>query len=603
MKPIRLALAGALIALGAALTVFLLPGSATSDSSTPGNQVLARALDVELGRAELRPHEQQISSGLMYAVLEASGVLDARADSAGGVKGIGKHFGGGTQGCPNKFTGGGPGGQNVRVNEDCSLRRQAEETIAVNPTNDANLIAGQNDSRLGFNHCGYDWSFDGGKTWGDQVPPFWQFQLLDGHTSDACSDPSVTFDADGNAYATGIIFDVASAANAIVVAKSNAGIGGAFWHSPRVQPFQESRDVPLGVVANDNNPNIFHDKEFIVADANQGSSKKNNVYLTWTRFNNASGGGIGFNAPINFSQSIDGGATWSPGVEISGANPGVCTAFSGETNPNACDQNQGSDPIVGPDGTIYVTFFNQNTPSSSNQHVIVKCLPAADCSKSSSWSAPAKITDDFGGQPRGPNAATGCPAGRRCLPPNGYRVQDRTYGSVSIDGSGNLFFVFSDFRNGGPPCTGPSTTAKPPCDQDVFYSFSTNGGTTWSTPVQLTPKGSAQWQPWSAVTQDGSTLWVAYHDRSFGDCEFTGCNDVTLAAVGNPASASPAVSHTRLTTESMPNLVVANNPLQAGFLGDYMWVAVDSKGRPLVVWEDTRGLGGAVEEDVYFASP
>jgi hypothetical protein len=66
--------------------------------------------------------------------------------------------------------------------------------------------------------------------------------------------------------------------------------------------------------------------------------------------------------PIYFSQSTNGGATWSPGIEISGASATACTAFSGEANPNACDQDQGSDPVVGPDGTIYVTFGNGNTP-------------------------------------------------------------------------------------------------------------------------------------------------------------------------------------------------------------------------------------------------
>jgi len=51
----------------------------------------------------------------------------------------------------------------------------------------------------------------------------------------------------------------------------------------------------------------------------------------------------------------------------------------------------------------------------------------------------------------------------------------------------------------------------------------------------------------------------------------------------------------------MPNLTPANNPIQAGFLGDYMWLAVDSKGRANMVWGDTRGQYGSVEEDIYFA--
>src|SRR5438093_12013751 len=234
-------------------------------STLPANEVLARALAIELGQVTPDPKELPLSDGTIYAAFQASGALEQRASQFSGSglpQPISKH---GTQGCQNRYESGGPGGANVRVNQDCSLRRQAEEVIVVNPLDDDNLIAGQNDSRIGFNHCGYDWSFDGGKTWGDQLPPFWQFQLLDGHTSDACSDPSATFDAKGNAYITGIIFDVASAANAIVVAKSNAGIGGSFYHTPFPLSFQTYRDTPLGVVANDHNQAIASDQEFIVA--------------------------------------------------------------------------------------------------------------------------------------------------------------------------------------------------------------------------------------------------------------------------------------------------------------------------------------------------
>jgi hypothetical protein len=109
--------------------------------------------------------------------------------------------------------------------------------------------------------------------------------------------------------------------------------------------------------------------------------------------------------------------------------------------------------------------------------------------------------------------------------------------------------------------------------------------------------------PWSAVTPDGKTLWVAYYDRSYGNCETTGCNDITLAQIRNPASSCPMVSYKRITTSSMPNLVVANNPIEAGFLGDYMWVSVDEDGHPLVAWTDTRGLNETVEEDIYFFTP
>lgn len=591
------------------VTFFGVLGGARVQSGQLGNAVLDRALDIELGTVDRQQGEQLVSSGALYAVLAATGELEKRADMA---KDPGQPSSNKTTGCANTFSGGGTGGNNVRVNQDCSHRRQAEEVVVANPTNPDNLIAGQNDSRIGFNHCGYDFSFDGGKTWGDQIPPFFQFILADGHTADACSDPTATFDSKGNAYVAGLLFDINSAASAFVVAKSNAPIGGAFYHSPRVQPFQTYRDTPLGVVASDNNPNIFHDKEFIVADATASSPKADNVYATWTRFE-ANSGPFGGHSPIFFSQSTNGGANWSPGVEISGASS-ACTAFSNETNPNACDQDQGSHPIVGTDGTIYVAFGNGNTPLLGiNQHMIVKCPPTANCALSASWLGPYKIGDDIGKQPVGPDPVSGCPFGRQCLPPNGYRLDDFVEGSISIDNSGTLYAVWADFRNGGGSCNwaggalGRAATATPPCNNDVFYAFSLTGGTSWSATTLVTPSTlfgqTAQWMPWSAVAQDGKKLFVAYYDRSYGNCETTGCNDITLATIENAATASPSIKYTRITTSSMPNLVVANNPLQAGFLGDYMWVTVDSKGNPLISWADTRGLNGTVEEDIYLATP
>ena len=102
--------------------------------------------------------------------------------------------------------------------------------------------------------------------------------------------------------------------------------------------------------------------------------------MTWTRFDFGTGAGVGGHSPIYFSQSTDGGATWSPGIEISGSNATLCTDFSGESDPAACDQDQGSHPIVGADGTVYVAFGNGNTPNvGENQHLFVKCPAATDC--------------------------------------------------------------------------------------------------------------------------------------------------------------------------------------------------------------------------------
>ena len=71
-----------------------------------------------------------------------------------------------TLGCDRRETG------NERVNQDCTYRRQAEEDITYNYNDPTNLVGGQNDSRVGFNQCGIDFSTNNGSAWGDMLPPF-----------------------------------------------------------------------------------------------------------------------------------------------------------------------------------------------------------------------------------------------------------------------------------------------------------------------------------------------------------------------------------------------------------------------------------------------
>lgn len=620
------------LALVILVVALLLPGLATSApgpgtsappaaQAGPQNRILARALNIQRGAVSPRKFEMPLSSGVMNEIIgrfAPAAVPRALLTAPAPATGV-QLPADSTQGCPRvRHAPGMP--DNVRVNQDCSLRRQAEEVVVVNPTRPNNLIAGQNDSRIGFNHCGYDWSIDGGRSWGDtgtSPPPFWQMFLAFGVTADACSDPTATFDHNGNAYVGGIFFNILYAPSAIFVAKSNAPIGGRFYHTPQPGPFQLYTTTGMGTVASDASWDIFNDKEFIIADSRMGSPKRGRVYVTWTRFNGNTGAGVGMNSPIYFSQSTDGGATWSPGVEISGSNAAVCTVFSGSADPNACDQDQGSHGVVGPDGTIYVVFGNGNTPLPGiNQVLFTKCPAANDCSQAASWSAPVKVGDLIGTHPIGdPGNAGGCPVGRQCLPPNGYRVPEFTSMTISVDRFSNLYITWSDFRNGDDPGSTcgplmPWSAATPPCNNDVFYSFSTNGGATWSATRNVTPpspfRKTAQWQPWSDVRADGQRLFVAFYDRSYGNCEVRGCNDITLATIRRPRSNSPSISYRRITTSSMPNLVPANNPVQAGFIGDYMWLEVSrhsfAQRDVHIVWADTRPLfGSAPEEDIYYA--
>jgi hypothetical protein len=614
LLPIPLAV---LVSVGVAATA-LLSGGATGGDEEPANNVLARQLEIERGERTPNKFDKPVSGAVMETIEaavspEGGGSAGFRAMRLSHPTPVPPSRFTQTNGCPNTFRG---RVANVRVNQDCTLRRQAEEWVGVNPRDFTNVLAGQNDSMVGFNHCGYDWSLDRGRTWGSvgtQPPPFYQELFVTGDTADACSDPSGTFDHLGNAYVTGVFFEVADVESSIWVAKSNAAIKGRFYHEPRhVDAFQEYRTAVMGEPASDADPDVFHDKELMQADSRPDSPKKGNVYVTWTRFETTATP-VGGRSPIVFSQSTDGGATWSRQVIISGSSGTFCTVFSGTPdNPNACDQDQGSHPVVGPDGTIYVIFGNGNTPELGiNQVLMVKCPPTEDCNEETDWTPPVRVGDLIGTHPIGnPGNAGGCPVGRQCLPPNGYRAPEFTGMTISVDRNSNLYATWWDTRNLGPPC-GPLilwSAASPPCNSDVFYAFSTNGGATWSPTRNVTGAfaPTAQWQSWSDVSGDGSRLYVAYYDRHYGNCEFSGCNDITLTTIRNPRSANPQMTHLRITTESMPNLVPANNPLQAGFLGDYMWVEVSrhsfQQDDVHIVWADTRPLfGTAPEEDVYYA--
>src|SRR2546421_5311229 len=173
-----------------------------------------------------------ISGGTLVTAIEALtlGAADDRQEAADanspddlGAPSLGINPG--TLGCSRRNA----GGSGTRVNQDCTFRRQAEEMIAVNPIRPGNLLAGQNDSRVGFNQCGIDFSLDNGQHWGDLLPPFRQ-RINNpmsesatgsdpnnhsihgapgtGHTYDAASDPGPAFDSAGRGFFSCVAFDL-----------------------------------------------------------------------------------------------------------------------------------------------------------------------------------------------------------------------------------------------------------------------------------------------------------------------------------------------------------------------------------------------------------
>jgi hypothetical protein len=558
------------------------------------------------------------SGGVSQAVKESLLAENGRAISAAAPTGSQPKIN--IYGCRHVFKAAGRP-DNVRANLDCGFRAQAEEWVAVNPTDTSNVVVSQNDSKLSGNRTGVDFSLNGGRNFGDSVLPNGRVmseQIPGGEWSfDAFSDPVHAFDSRGNLYYTAIGFDdFQDPFGGLFVWKSNSCLKGSALHTPgsgSCNPFTPPISATaIPIRTNFDNPALFDDKNLMAADYFKGSPFRDNVYITWTLFDFSCGRTEDqyCESPIFFSRSTNGGVNWSRPLEISGRNPEICdfgNFFDPDGSPGSCNFSQGSYPLVGPDGTIYVVFNNSNTSRGAAiadgiaQQLLVK---STDGGKT--WTKPAKIAADFQKQPFSippEDTIPDCDEFRQCLPPNGYRIND--YPSIGIDNkTGKLAVFWADFRNGG-PCAENTTLGVPipveSCrnhNNDVFASVSKDNGNTWTSARKVSDGGiSAQWQPWGDVGENGK-LYVAYYDRKYGACEASGCNDITLATSDDNGL---SWSRRRITTGSMPNLTCAVNGFECGFLGDYM-STVFWKGTVHMVWADSRGRSlGFPEEDIYYA--
>jgi hypothetical protein len=523
----------------------------------------AAGLLAQAANGTLKPAQLMVNGKTHMLPFFSAGTLEGAQSALKGTSSVGVTDG--SLGCSdrNAFHDG-----SVRVNQDCTYRRQAEESIAANPVNPNNLIAGQNDSQIGFNHCGFDYSLNGGESWGSGLPPFWQHfnnPAGDGvntiaggagtnHTYDFASDPALTFDSEGNAYFSCVVLDVNDNASSVMVTMSPASAHGSFYNN-----------VPAAgntyIVAEDNSPNVSHDKEFIVADSFTNSPFRDNVYVTWTvfLFSNACGGYC--SSPIFFSRSTDHAQTWSKPIEISGDNPNLClfgNAFDTTRSPSACDFDQGSDPVVLPNGTIVVTFNNGNTPSVNNQQLAVRSTDGGV-----TWSQPTKVGDDIAA-----NEPFCSALGRECIP--GPQIRTDDFPLTAVDRKrGTLYSVWQDFRSGS--------------EFDIQLAQSTDGGVTWTdatSPVNASD-GHDHYMPAVGVASSGRVA-VSYYRSPI---------PTTAAQVGTLGQEYFLAGGKGVNTPFKSVRVAAMTPApdgnQAGFNGDYSGlVVVGDVAHP--IWSDTR---------------
>jgi hypothetical protein len=474
----------------------------------------------------------------------------------------------------------------ANINLDCDgITPNNEPQIAVDPTDPQHMVGSSND----YQSCCDEFytTFDGGQTWRTgnmsvEAP---------GKKARTGSDPVTAFDVKhGTVIHSSLNFQNDGCDGDVVVSLSKDG--GIHWDT--VVEVADSG----GPTSCDVN-GVFNDKEWVITDNNPGSPFYGRTYLTWTAFKSLSG--VTLESPIGESHSDDGGFTWSTPKMISGSNPNLCT-YQADGPAGVCDEDQFSVPSVGPDGTVYVSFDNDQNMALweagevfDSQFLLVKSTDGGV-----SWSAPTFIVGLEDGSRDYPISVDG----RQTLTNYQLRVASATNIVADPTRNDRLYFAFFDNRNGTHDVDNPVTNT------DVFITRSTNGGASWTPPQRVNSPdsgaGNDQWFPWVDVSPVDGTVGVLYNDRSYDPTHDT--HEATLAE--SPAGGASFTSAKVSTASSHPRdsrffqALISGCENCARFHGDYIGLAYGSDGGANAVWTDMRDVDpatGLYLQFIYFA--
>jgi hypothetical protein len=469
------------------------------------------------------------------------------------------------------------GGANTNLDCDDPFPNN-EPDIEVNPVAPGHMVASSND----YGSCcdQFYTTLDNAATWTTGNMSRKNPQVTG-------SDPVTVFDVKhGTVIHTSLNyrfqFKTGEVCNGDLVASISTD-GGITWKPPVV--------VESGVGCDLSKKQLFNDKEWVVTDNNPSSPFYGRTYVTWTKFESASGAYV--RSAIFESHSDDGGKRWTKGKEISGSNAALCT-FQ-ETGPaGQCDEDQASVPTVGPDGTVYVAFINEQNQALwepdevfDDQYLLVKSTNGGG-----TWSNPTFIVGMEDGSADYPINVDG----RQTL--TGYQVRVWSVGNiVASPTNGTLYLVFSDNRNG------IHDSANPVTNVDVFLMTSSNGGSSWSGPIQVDAGAGDQWFPWVEVNPTNGEIGILYHDRGTSNGPLYN----TALAEGTPGSLVKTIVNTAPSHPTESIFFQAGVPgceTCATFHGDYINISYGSDGKANMTWTDMRDQdpdSGLYFQFIYYA--
>jgi hypothetical protein len=527
-----------------------------------------------------KPSPITAPKGSKFRPLAATQVVEASRGDQAGVQ---------DSKTPSKLECRASGDPSANVLLDCDgLTPNNEPNIAVDPTDPQHMVASSND----YESCCDEFytTFDGGETWrtGDisvEAP---------GKKHRTGSDPVTTFDVKhGVVIHSSLNYQNDGCDGDVVVSISKDG--GLHWNT-----VVEAADGG-GPTSCDVN-GVFNDKEWITTDNDPDSPFYGTSYLTWTRFLSVDGNTL--ESPIWETHSSDGGLTWSEPQEISGANAALCT-FQADTTADAvtgeCDEDQFSVPTVAPDGTVYVSFINDQNQAlwESGEFFDDQYLMVSSTDGGETWSSPIQIAALEDGSLDFPINVDG----RQTL--TDYQLRAPITGNLVADPTqpGRLYFAYIDNSQG------THDSATPATNTDVFVVVYQGGS--WGSPIDVTPGGSTgadQWFPWIDVSPVDGTVGVVFNDRSYDSTHDT--YGITLAqsadhgATWTSTRVDTAASHPRESLFFQAGAGAVGCEACTRFHGDYIGLNYGSDGSANVAWTDMRDLYaplGLYLQFIYFA--
>lgn len=313
-----------------------------------------------------------------------------------------------------------------------------EPAIVLDPNNPDHIVAGANLNNFYF-------SVDGGYTWAEDT-------LYS--TFGVWGDPVVIVDTNSSFY----FFHLSAPSGYAdpswldrIVCQKMDSIG---------QPWNNGSHTAVNGLTD-------HDKQWAVVDP-----RNNNIYMTWTQFDEYGSYNPADSSHILFSRSTDAGQTWTVPLRIN-QRGGDCVDEDNTV--------EGAVPAVGPNGEIYVGWVGP-----------LGIMFDRSLDEGSTW-----LVDDI--------FVSDIPGGWDFMIPGIFRCNGLPVTCCDISSSphrGNIYINWSDQRNGN-------------TDTDVWLVKSTDGGNTWSAPKRVNDDvaGKQQFFTWMTVDQATGFLYFVFYDR------------------------------------------------------------------------------------------